>query len=415
MVKKVPNRSKQNKIVVISPAKLVKRNKNKAKKLQVVVKQQKSGKPRMGKLVGKSKSLFRTALLNPFDPEVYGVRVPDPYPFPTQTWTSHGTTVLGSPTGFTSGSACFLPHPCISLLDLTNLDQLPSTARAVQSTNMSRLNATTTTTGNAIYGCASNSTMRSLMASYRVASWGIKISNLQPQLSATGRIIIAQLPIGDTVPTTYNLTNNTSANAVNGIFGVPSLYMDSGALLNLPTAIEIPVSNLVSNSVQVVGMYTSDSFFNFKTLLADNVLQGLYNEGDVEDFSSASALNAASFRDNTRMCGGTGIIVYFEGVPSGTANCIQVETIYHIEGQVSPGPTSGQFIPTATAPVIGSAGDVYDGIKATSSISKVVRFIKSGVDFARDNSDSFMSMARAIMAVGGGAAVRRMAIQNGEL
>jgi hypothetical protein len=93
-----------------------------------------------------------------------------------------------------------------------------------------------------LYGATSVTSLSNIFSSYRVVSWGIKISNLQPELSATGRIIISHVPIGDTVPS-YNLLagNSLSGNALNTIVGMPITVLNSSSTLELPTAIEIAV------------------------------------------------------------------------------------------------------------------------------------------------------------------------------
>jgi len=366
----------------------MKRKKNQAKKIKVVLKQAANPKQRMGKSAGKvrSRSAFQKALLDPFDPSTYGCRVPDPFPFPTVTYTTHSTTVLGSASGLTYGSVAFLPHPTVSLVDFTGLDNILSPGiNAVTTTGMIRANpSVTTSSGYRIYGSVSNSNMRSIYSAYRGVAWGIKISNLQPQLSATGRLIIAQLPIGDTMPTTAELQNGNSANAIVPIFGFPSSSLDASTVLNLPTAIEIPVSQLINNTVLVSGMYTSSRYWDFKTLLKDASDTGGFIDGDANSFLG-SVVNDIGWKDNTRMCGGCGIVVYFEGVPASTANVIQVETIYHVEGQTPATTVAGQLTPNGAAFEVGSTGDLEEGMRSVSSMDRVVQFLRTGADFVRQN------------------------------
>jgi len=386
----------------------MKRKKNQAKKVRVVLKQAANPKQRMGKSAGKvrSRSAFQKALQDPFDPSVYGVRVPDPFPFPTVTYTTHCTTVLGSASGISYGAAVFLPHPVISCLDITGLDNLSSSSiNAVSSTGMSQIGSGIATTGKRIYGSTNNAAMRSILSSYRGVSWGIKISNLQPQLSATGRLIIAQLPIGDTVPTLFELANGLSPDAVTPILGYAPNTLDASTVLNLPTAIEIPVSQLINNTVLVCGMYTSARYWDFKTLLKDQASTGGFLDGDAVSYLGG-AINDVGWKDNTRMNGGCAIVVYFEGVPLSTANVIQVETIYHIEGQTVSTTVPGALTANGAVAEMGSTQDMEEGMRSVSTMSRVVRFLQTGADFVRQNPN----LVRGAMGYFGGP--RHRAIAN---
>lgn len=77
-----------------------------------------------------------------------------------------------------------------------------------------------------------------------MVSWGIKISNLQPELTATGRIIISHVPIGDTVPAYTNLSSTAIApgsQILTPITGMSPAVLMSSNTLELPTAIELSV------------------------------------------------------------------------------------------------------------------------------------------------------------------------------
>jgi len=75
-----------------------------------------------------------------------------------------------------------------------------------------------------------------------VVSWGIKISNLQAELGATGRIIVSTIPLGDTVPAYQNLANPVlSVDCMNSLTGMAPGTLCSSNTLELPTAIELAV------------------------------------------------------------------------------------------------------------------------------------------------------------------------------
>jgi len=139
----------------------------------------------------KSESLsdcFYKALVDPFAPASLGCQVPDPFPFPTQAFHVHQTTVVGSPTSssITSGAVAFLPNPVLSMIDLQHLSSLSSSNVSIQSTPMTVYGSTGSTSANAIFGAITPNSLSSVFADYRVVSWGIKVSNLQPELSLLG-------------------------------------------------------------------------------------------------------------------------------------------------------------------------------------------------------------------------------------
>jgi hypothetical protein len=142
---------------------------------------------------------FYRALSDPFHPNSLGCQVPDPFPFPTQTFHVHQTTILGASSG-TVGGAVFMPNPVFSMIDLLNANNLATHPTAVTSTPMTVYSGINTNMAGCLYGAITSTSLNTVYSSYRVVSWGIKISNLQPELSATGRLMLAMVPIGDSVP-----------------------------------------------------------------------------------------------------------------------------------------------------------------------------------------------------------------------
>lgn len=211
-------------------------------------------------------SPFAQALSDPFAPSSLGCKVPDPYPFPTQSYHLHQTTVLGTIGSNVAGGVMFLPSPTFSLIDTDHCNNVAN--NSVISTSFTRFGSVSTNPNYGLYASTGLSTLAGVLETYRVVSWGIKISNLQPELSATGRIIIAMLPIADTVPTTVELSNSTFlTTGLIPVCGVPMGVLDSANLLQLPTSLEFTVGDLLHGDLELSGMYTSGSFWNFKTHL----------------------------------------------------------------------------------------------------------------------------------------------------
>lgn len=333
-----------------------------------------------------TRNTFLLSLVSPFCPEAYGIRVPDPFPFPTVTHHLRQTTVLGSGAAG-AGAAVFLPSPCFSLVDINAVN---GGTASVTSTPFAKFN--TTGIPSHLYKSTSVTAINAIYGSYRVVSWGIKISNLQPELSATGRIIIAMIPIGDSVPTEVELTNNSIiSTALTPVFGTPTAQLGTSGLLQLPSAQLFAVQDLLHGDLEVSGMYTNSSFWQFKTTEAFGLPITGHRSGDSYSVTTSSgAILSSGYKDPNRMMGGCAICLFFEGIPASTVNAFQIETIYHIEGspQIS---TNAITIPVpsgAEKSIIGTTDVVDQAMGVASKLENVFTFITKGADFLNRNTQA---------------------------
>jgi len=331
---------------------------------------------------------FVGALHNPFDPEALGVRVPDPFNFPTTTSHLHSTTV-GDTTAGGNGCCCFLNNPVLTMLDMVRLN---SGSISISSSGM-----TQPFNFQGFYGASSLSALGGLYATERVVCSGIKISNLQPELSATGRIIIAQVPVLDQFPGYSELVAAAPGgdNFSQLLFGQEISALASSKLLQLPGAYELAVQDLLHGDVQIVPMYTNSSFFNFRAT-ADNTTYNSTNVvgNDTTYTTSTLVANDISWNDIVTSAGSAAIIVYWEGMPASTANVLQFEYIMHLEGTPtlisaatsSPVTASGNATSVGTIEVVerGMATLNSDSVntwleKGTQFLNKTAAFMTSGV------------------------------------
>jgi hypothetical protein len=329
---------------------------------------------------------FYLALSDPFNPKSIGCTVPDPFPFPTEAYHLHQTTVM-SGGSFTTFGGLFLPNPILSLIDTFGISRGGGSTVGIISTPFVQYSANDYRYD--LYGACSASSLSNIFSSYRVVSWGLKISNLQPELSATGRIIISHIPIGDTVPSYVDLAGNVlSSNIFTSICGLNYTQLLSSGTLELPTAIEITVQDLLHGDMEVSGMYTNSSFWNFKSTQTYGV-NGTQVIGDEIVYTvSGGAVNSGGFKDDTRSVGGCGINIYCEGFPANSLG-IQVETIYHLEGSpiISSGGNSIPVPSNTQRLVIGSTTAVEKAMSKASSIDNVFEFISKGAGFLNNNKD----------------------------
>lgn len=344
---------------------------------------------------------FLLSLVSPFCPEAYGTRVPDPFPFPTVTHHLRQTTVLGAAPGYTYGCAIFLPSPVFSIIDGTGL----SGNKGVQATSMGAFGASGIQQH--IYKSTTNVNLNATYGSYRTVSWGIKISNLQPQLAATGRIFIAMIPIGDSVPSEPELSNSLDLiGTLKPIFGTDVTVVSSSNILQLPSVQQFAVADFLHGDLEVSGMYTNSSFWQFKTTDTNGVPYALHRAGDSYQVTTGTgAISASGFKDPNRMPGGCAIVVYFEGLPSGATNAFSIESIYHLEGspQLS-GTSAATPVPSGAEKVIIGDTDIVDkAMGVASKLENVFTFITKGADFLNRNTEA---MDR-LLAVGQAASTMR--------
>jgi len=351
-------------------------------------------KPKVPYGIKSNGSPFALALSDPFAPSALGCKVPDPFPFPTQSYHLHQTTVLGTGASNGTGGVMFLPCPNFSLIDTNHCNDV--TQSSVISTGFTRFSTVTTNPNYGLFASTGLTALAGVLESYRVVSWGIKISNLQPELSATGRIMIAMLPIGDTVPTWTDLSNPALlTTGLIPIVGVPMGVLDSASLLQLPTALEF-TGDLLHGDLEIAGMYTNASFWNFRVPLASSTLLTGYTTGDESSVNIGGAVTSMGFKDSTRMIGGVGIAIYYEGIPLSTS-AFQVESIYHLEG--TPAITLNSAIAPVPSnvckPFAGSSQDVERGMTAVNSVEKVIKYIDRGANFLNKNKKILGSIASA--------------------
>jgi len=337
---------------------------------------------------------FYRSLTDPFNPSVLGAQVPDPFPFPTITYHIHQTNVIGTSNGSFTGSVIFLPNPVLSMIDNTAF--VTNTVQAVFSTPMNSYNFPIVgTRANAFFASCSVSDLQAKFSTYRVVSWGIKISNLQPELTATGRIMIAQLPCGDTIPSYPELAATTALAGGNGIFGIGLDKLNSSLVLELPTAVELTVGDFLRGDLSVSGMYTNSNFWTFKTTLNTNSQTVSGFSGDSTSFNTATGVALYSgYKDLTRCVGGSGIVLYFEGMPTNVSNLFQVETIYHIEGTPNfSSTTNNTLVPTSqNKSLVGTVAVVEAVMGKASKLTNCMKFITRGANFLQKHKDTIRSV-----------------------
>jgi hypothetical protein len=294
----------------------------------------------------KMASDFTMSLLDPFNPRSEGCRVPDIYSFPTSTYHSHGTFSIKANSAGNCGGI-FLPNPNVSFID-TSQDN--SQGSCVSASSMSLLPtyayAGTTFANTAVYQATALSAAAS---SYRVSSWGIRITNLQAALSATGKLYVALVPCNTKCLSQTALSNIRDLNALTVAYTNQGT-LATAAILALPVSRQITVSELITGGVTIPGRVINPTFYNFKTTNAT----GLLGNSPASEYMYDTTTNDQtlgtnnSYSEITSTPGGCNIVFFAEGIPAGTP-AFDIEYIYHYEttpllntNQTSPVPSGTQ-------------------------------------------------------------------------
>lgn len=290
------------------------------KKPRSVPKQQPRSSPRL-----KMSANFAHALVTPFSPNTQGVRVPDMYSFPSDVYHVHGVMgIKSTATGYAGG--LFLPNPDVSFIDTCMETAGLSCVGASSMALLPTVSYAGPGTSAIIAYQAAN--MSTVSSTFRLASWGIRITNLQTVLGATGKLYVALVPTVTNSPNSVELLQyqiGATGTLTNFYVGEPNLL--SAGILGLPVSRHLDWSELVPGSLDINGRVLNPTFYNFK-MSSPNPNNGTstYNNSS---FSRAGGV-ASGDNDVSSMPGGCGIAFFAEGCPINT-NIMDVEYIYHFE------------------------------------------------------------------------------------
>jgi len=277
---------------------------------------------------------FSHALSDPFSVNARGARVPDLYAFPTSTFRLQTSMLLGA--GLTEFGACFLPNPYVTAIDT---GQAAITTASVTSLGGMRRFAN----ANAFIGLTTPAIFIPLATAFRVVGGGIKIRNLLPELTATGRVYIACLPVASNGVPNWDMletANPSTIGAYNNILdrmGLPKLQVMRSAGLQMENVSkDYTIGQLVGDAeVEVEFSVFNPEFFSFKPTDAQgtNYSATISEADDIAYVTATGAVLAAASGDKTAVQsnGGSAIIVWFEGVPSTVSAPIEIDVCLHLE------------------------------------------------------------------------------------
>jgi hypothetical protein len=261
---------------------------------------------------------------------------------------------------------------------------------------------------NRLYSATTAPGMNELVASYRLVSWGLKISNLQPELAATGRLYIAILPCGKSMPSIANLSTKTLTNPMYTITGMNDSSCFSSDILQFPVNVPLVAQDLLHGDVEISGSYTDPNFFRFRA-----VESGIYNTTDpyfqnddvlmkpilASPTTPGSYLSSTyTMKDITDVEGGCAIILYGVGFPS-TDNGLNIEFIYHVEATPAIRAAQNTLVPSeGYTSHIGSSNAVVTGMQTTAGHNGF-SWVQKGAEFLQNaiQSDAVRTMGKTAL------------------
>jgi len=206
--------------------------------------------------------------------------VPDIYSSPTATYHVRGDVVIGSNnTGILGG--VFLPSPIVSYIDTVS-DLNLGTTRTSGMTQVGSAPA---------YSAVTPAILNGSLSSYRTVSWGIKITNLQPVLSAAGRLYVAVIPSVNVVPN-YNMLAGSGVSLGSGFTSqayTGGSTICTSQILDFPESSMLTVSELVTGAVQIAPTPSNPVFFSFKSTYANEAIGSNLLVSDQVETTAAGA------------------------------------------------------------------------------------------------------------------------------
>lgn len=318
-------------------------------------------KPSRSQPISSNHVMFQLARLSPFNTRAMGARVPGLYAMPTQAFHMKGTVTIQSST---NGKFCiaFLPHPFLSMI--RDSGTLTTDGMSVY-TNSPDLYSSVTTMYSTAY------------SSQRLVGGGIRIKNVQAELSAVGNLTVGEFPaqtpnFGLNCVVTYGVDATNAESEVLGEATVSNIF---GGLLSRPGSQLFRVSEILRNDVDANFRAMGPSSTDFFATKSSTSFSATRTIGSV--IATTAAPTTIVDRDDVsffKMNGWNAIVIQGTGFPVST-NVLEIEYIYHLEGV--PIPTTNAAINIAEAPAVESDPSFLDKVVNAASKLDFVRVVNA--------------------------------------
>jgi len=312
-------------------------------------------------LVGADVRAFQAALRDPFSLAAAGARIPDEFAIPTIPLTVEQVfTVTANGSG--EADIVITADPLVSFIDpLSTM------------TSVGALNSMGAASGH-IYGATTKTALAALCDAYRVVSTGIKVRNLMPFNTVTGRVLTAKVPptgnfagpvdIAAANPDCYFLVNLISQ------IGMQANGIINGNILSLPGAQEYTMQDLISQALLIQPRGVTPAWRQFRDPLDDASLGGTggpwYQNVVFTTGSNPVVAGSTSQRTN----GNEITLIRFTGCPVSTL-VAEVRVVYRLEA-APPVPTSVVMAtPAPPSPIM----DNFHSFYRSELLSDVIRLV----------------------------------------
>lgn len=309
------------------------------------------GNKRNMNIAARPEGQYLQALTDPFSDKALGCVIPDTFPWPTATYhCKYSSTIQPSTTG--AIGTVLLPSPTVS--------QVNFTGTIVGGTTWESGGTVVGTTRTSFTGAISDSTVSSHFSNMRTVACGWKLRNLQPFQTINGRLICAPFIVGKgglNQSALYTIMADT-ANCISSMGEYLSEYTPAGSapnttVLALPGAFEITADELISTDLMLCSRPVGPGAFHFRTsrnvaVSASNAVQ--ICSSDTTNNGVSSLISSHGPNETSDCQDMIGWIILGVGFTTTTSTVIELETIYHLEGQAMVGSTG--IMPSGNSHVV---------------------------------------------------------------
>lgn len=294
--------------------------------------------PRLAKEKSTASALaqYEAALMNPFSEQALGARVPDSYSFPSEVRHAKTVYTLQAATGGNLDCAIF-PHPLYTVVS------------GIGTLNGGVGTPENTVPGFTQTGIVSQTTLAGIYGNYRIVGGGVRVKFSQSYNNATGRLFIAVQPSPANIP--YYAGSGAKVDLYDTL-DLPYEAASGGiptSIVTLPYSLEIPVSELIGNGIEIPLRVSSAAFSEWREANIASSGPSLVTLG-----ASTSAIGEIVGENFVAADGFSTVMIRGTNLPTGSP-CLDIEVILHFEG--TPAIQTGTVMAGATsAPVVNVTG-----------------------------------------------------------
>jgi hypothetical protein len=275
---------------------------------------------------------YYNCLTSPFDEQSYGARVPDQYAVDTSTFCIHKNVTL---TCDASGNADLVVCPALGQYGFASRNS------TISGNNWVGMDGV----GGGGWVGITPSTLASKLVNHRIVGFGVRVFSVSSMTNAQGRVLIATIPVENWI-NNKDSSLNQYAPPVNAGATRTAFYDDwgiatTGGLVDVTSTDQYAnhkaysMLELDETTVEIEPKIISAAAFNFKKSSTNTGSPG----GAVTAQTTAVGVALAGNTDMLRVDGHESVLITVAGGVASTS-AIDVEIIFHIEGQVSPAVTT---------------------------------------------------------------------------